>query len=94
MTSSWPSSWSIWYDGQGYYVLTWTMATAALLLLLSSSPLIRFDWIKTPVPESVARWCAAQVGIPYASDNFSQAQFEKFKSCVRVEMGKMNKRSA
>lgn len=73
------------------------MATTAalLLLLLSSSPLIRFDWINTPVPESVAKWCAAQVGIPYASDNFSQAQFEKFKSCVRIKMGKMSdKRSA
>ncbi len=26
--------------------------------------------------------CASIIGIPYASDNFSQEDFEKFKACV------------
>jgi len=32
---------------------------------------------------NVNKLCAAIVGIPYASDNFSDAQWEKFKTCVR-----------
>lgn len=32
---------------------------------------------------NVNRVCAAIVGIPYASDNFSDAQFQKFKQCLR-----------
>jgi hypothetical protein len=32
---------------------------------------------------NVNRVCAAIVGIPYASDNFSDAQFQKFKKCLR-----------
>jgi hypothetical protein len=30
---------------------------------------------------NVSRVCAAIVGIPYASDNFSDAEWEKFKNC-------------
>ena len=32
---------------------------------------------------TVNRLCAAIVGIPYASDNFSDAEFQKFKQCLR-----------
>jgi len=32
---------------------------------------------------NVNRVCAAIVGIPYASDNFSDAEFQKFKQCLR-----------
>ena len=32
---------------------------------------------------NVNRVCAAIVGIPYASDNFSDSQFQKFKKCLR-----------
>jgi hypothetical protein len=32
---------------------------------------------------NVNRLCAAIVGIPYASDNFSDAEFQKFKKCLR-----------
>jgi uncharacterized membrane protein len=32
---------------------------------------------------NVNRLCAAIVGIPYASDNFSDAEFQKFKQCLR-----------
>ena len=31
---------------------------------------------------NVNRVCAAIVGIPYASDNFSDAEFQKFKQCL------------
>ena len=32
---------------------------------------------------NVNRVCAAIVGIPYASDNFSDAEFQQFKQCLR-----------
>jgi uncharacterized membrane protein len=32
---------------------------------------------------NVNRLCAAIVEIPYASDNFSDAEFQKFKKCLR-----------
>ena len=31
---------------------------------------------------NVNRVCAAIVDIPYASDNFSDAEFQKWKNCV------------
>jgi len=31
---------------------------------------------------NVNRVCAAIVNIPYASDNFSDAEFQKWKNCV------------
>jgi len=34
-----------------------------------------------PYSESVNRFCAKVVGIPYASDNFSQEEWERFKYC-------------
>jgi len=38
------------------------------------------------VPESVARYCADAVHIPYASDNFKSMEWEQFKFCVSTEM--------
>ena len=38
------------------------------------------------VPESVARYCASAVGIPYASDNFSPQEWERFKDCTYLQM--------
>jgi hypothetical protein len=32
---------------------------------------------------NVNKLCAMIVGIPYASDNFSDEEFEKFKKCLR-----------
>jgi hypothetical protein len=40
------------------------------------------------IPESVARYCATTVGIPYASDNFSDREWEQFKSCTYKETRK------
>ena len=37
-------------------------------------------------PESVSRYCAKAVGIPYASDNFSDREWEQFKSCTYDQM--------
>jgi hypothetical protein len=36
--------------------------------------------------ESVARYCASAVGIPYALDNFSHNDWERFKDCVYMQM--------
>jgi len=38
------------------------------------------------MPESVARYCASAVGIPYASDNFSHNDWERFKECAYNQM--------
>ena len=35
----------------------------------------------TTYEETVNRFCARVVGIPYASDNFSQEEWERFKYC-------------
>ena len=37
-----------------------------------------------PNPEYVDRYCAALVGIPYASDNFDDSEWEQFKTCREV----------
>jgi hypothetical protein len=34
-------------------------------------------------PEYIQRHCAAVVGIPYASDNFSEAEWYEFLGCVQ-----------
>ena len=36
---------------------------------------------------NVNRVCAAIVGIPYASDNFSRNDWERFKECAYLQMG-------
>lgn len=43
---------------------------------------VQYDFLSTPVPENVARKCAADVGIPYASDNFSDTEWQEFKRCI------------
>ena len=40
------------------------------------------------IPESVARYCAKVVGIPYASDNFNEWEWAQFKSCTSKETRK------
>jgi hypothetical protein len=36
-----------------------------------------------PFNERVARYCADKVNIPYASDNFTDAEWYQFESCYR-----------
>jgi hypothetical protein len=63
-----------------------------MIALLASTiiqvPTQQFDMSR--VPESVARYCASAVGIPYASDNFSNNDWERFKGCVYMQMGVNN----
>jgi hypothetical protein len=51
-----------------------------LPLILAAA--IQYDFTNRPVPEAVARRCAEEVGIPYASDNFSDTEWREFKRCV------------
>jgi hypothetical protein len=37
-----------------------------------------------PNPEYVDRYCSELVGIPYASDNFSDSEWAQFKICREV----------
>jgi hypothetical protein len=39
-------------------------------------------------PENIRRHCAAVVGIPYASDNFSEKEWQQFVGCVRKHLKK------
>jgi hypothetical protein len=48
---------------------------------------VQYDFLSTPVPENVARKCAADVGIPYASDNFSDTEWQEFKRCIIRKVG-------
>jgi hypothetical protein len=50
-----------------------------LLILLFASPAYANDMM---IRINVNRVCAAIVDIPYASDNFTDAEFEKWKECV------------
>ena len=49
---------------------------------------VQYDFLSTPVPESVAKQCASDVGIPYASDNFSDTEWQEFKRCIIYRMSR------
>ena len=49
---------------------------------------VQYDFLSTPVPESVARKCASDVGIPYASDAFSDTEWQEFKRCIIHRMSR------
>lgn len=51
----------------------------ALILILSSGPAFSQELYRI----NINRVCAAIVGIPYASDNFSDKEWEQFKNCLR-----------
>jgi hypothetical protein len=55
--------------------------TAALNL-----PTSEYQSVSIPIP--VAKYCAKLVGIPYASDNFSNQEWERFTDCVYTQMEK------
>ena len=44
--------------------------------------LITFDFTPKPVSPTIANFCADAVGIPRNSDNFSDKEYEQFKSCI------------
>ena len=37
------------------------------------------------IPVPIAKYCAKVVGIPYASDNFSEQEWKRFTKCVDRE---------
>lgn len=51
----------------------------ALALILASTP----SYSKELYRININKVCAAIVGIPYASDNFSDKEWEQFKDCLR-----------
>lgn len=52
------------------------------MIALLAATFIEFDFSPRPVTEQLARHCAAAVGIPYASDNFTDKEWESFKRCI------------
>ncbi len=50
------------------------------IILLFSTPAFAENMM---IRVNVNRVCAKIVGIPYASDSFSDAEWQKFKNCVR-----------
>ena len=57
--------------------------TAALNL-----PTSEYQSVSIPIPILVAKYCAKLVGIPYASDNFSSQEWERFTDCAYTQMEK------
>jgi hypothetical protein len=51
----------------------------SILFILFASPAYANDMM---IKINVNRVCAAIVNIPYASDNFTDEEYEKWKSCV------------
>ena len=43
---------------------------------------ITFSFTPKPVSPTIANFCADAVGIPRNSDNFTDKEYELFKSCV------------
>ena len=43
---------------------------------------ITFSFTPIPVSPTIANFCADTVGIPRNSDNFTDAEYKQFKSCV------------
>jgi hypothetical protein len=56
------------------------MIMALLPVLLASA--IRYDFTNRSVPEAVAKECAREVNIPYASGSFTGAEWRKFQRCI------------
>jgi hypothetical protein len=48
---------------------------------------VQYDFLSAPVSESIARKCASDVGIPYASDNFTDSEWQEFKRCIIRKVG-------
>ena len=52
------------------------------MIPLVLAAIVSYDFTDRPVPEQVARQCASDVGIPYASDNFTDTEWREFQRCV------------
>jgi hypothetical protein len=61
------------------------MITTLAIVAALNLPISEYQSVPVPVP--VAKYCAKLVGIPYASDNFSPQEWERFTDCVYMQMG-------
>jgi hypothetical protein len=52
------------------------------MLSLAMASTVLFSFSPDLVPETKAMQCAADVGIPYASDNFTDLEWKQFQECV------------
>ncbi len=52
------------------------------MLAILLATVVQYDFTDRPVPESIARECATEVGIPYASNSFSDTEWREFKRCI------------
>ena len=43
------------------------------------------------VPESILKYCANLVNVPYASDNLTDEEWMRFKDCARMKMDEQRK---
>ena len=60
-------------------ILTMKFNFLVLLFVFSSLPVKAYEMILV----NPNRVCSAIVGIPYASDNFTDKEWEKFKECLK-----------
>ena len=60
------------------------MITTLAIVAALNLPISEYQSVSVPVP--VAKYCAKLVGIPYASDNFSPQEWERFKDCTYLQM--------
>lgn len=54
-----------------------------LIVVLTSILLVSPVQAQEVYPININRVCARIVGIPYASDNFSDEEWEQFKDCLQ-----------
>ena len=62
-----------------------------LLAITAALNLPTSEYQSVPVPVPVAKYCSKLVGIPYASDNFTQEEWERFTDCVYMKMDEQRK---
>lgn len=56
------------------------------LLLAAGLIVPTSNYTYVEVPQTVQHYCANLIGIPYASDNFSDIEWERFQSCVMMQL--------
>jgi hypothetical protein len=60
------------------------MITTLAIVAALNLPTSEYQSVSVPVP--VAKYCAKLVGIPYASDNFTSQEWERFVDCAYTQM--------
>ena len=60
------------------------MITTLAIVAALNLPTSEYQSVSVPIP--VAKYCAKLVGIPYASDNFTAQEWERFVDCAYTQM--------